>query len=65
MEIKSSTPAINPSQIKQAPSQKIEAETVKTHITDSVTISAEAQVLLDEVTPNRGGGDVIIKKPNQ
>jgi len=65
MEIKSSTPALNQSQIKHTPAQKIEAETVKTNITDSVTISAEAQALLDEVTPNRGGGDVIIKKPNQ
>lgn len=65
MEIKSSTPALNLSQIKQTTTQKIEAETVKTNNVDSVTISAEAQALLDEVTPNRGGGDVIIKKPNQ
>lgn len=61
MEIKSSTPALNPSQIKQVPAQKIESETVKTNITDSVTISAEAQALLDEVTPNRGGGAVVGK----
>ncbi|WP_042149446.1 MULTISPECIES: hypothetical protein [unclassified Pseudoalteromonas] len=65
MEIKSSTPVLNPLQIKHTPAQKIDDETVKTNNTDSVTISAEAQELLDEVKPNRGGGDVIIKKPNQ
>jgi hypothetical protein len=61
MEIKSSTPALNPSQIKQAPAQKIEAETIKPNTVDTVTISQEAQALLDEVTPNRGGGNVVVK----
>ena len=65
MEIKSSTQVFNAPQAKQTQIQKNEAETVKNNNVDTVTISAEAQALSDEVTPNRGGGDVIIKKPNQ
>jgi len=64
MEIKSSTPALNPSQIKHSPAEKIEAETIKTNTVETVTISPEAQALLDEVTPNRGGGTVVVKKPD-
>jgi len=65
MEINSNSPITNTTQIKPVPSQKTEVETTKSNTVDTVTISAEAQSLSDEITPNRGGGDVIIKKPTQ